>query len=61
MRRTRRVFGRLRTLCPATGKEILIELTRTGLHVRPIHARKGKVVPLPDLVTMASGQGVLSL
>ena len=34
MNRVRRIFGRVQTICPATGKEVRIELTREGLRVR---------------------------
>ena len=61
MKRTRRVFGRLWTSCPLTGKEVRIELTRQGLNVRVKRSRKVHHLALADLVTLASGQGVFRL
>lgn len=61
MNRPRRVFGRVATTCPVTGREARIELTRQGLRVRLKHSRKVQTLSLPDLVTLASGQGVFRL
>ena len=57
MKRPRRVFGRVMTTCPATGKEVRIELTRQGLRVRVKRSRKVQTLSLPDLATLATGQG----
>jgi hypothetical protein len=61
MNRPRRVFGRVTTTCPATGKVVRIELTRQGLRVRVKRARKVHTLSLEDIVTLASGQGVFRL
>ena len=61
MNRPRRVFGRVMTTCPATGKEVRIELTRQGLRVRVKHSHKVHTLALQDLVTLATGQGVFRL
>lgn len=61
MNRPRRVFGRVMTTCPATGKEVRIELTRDGLRVRVKWDRTVHVLPLRDLVVLAEGQGVFRL
>ncbi len=61
MNRVRRIFGRVQTICPATGKEVRIELTREGLRVRVKHSRKVQTLNLQDLVTLANGQGVFRL
>ena len=61
MTRTRRVFGRVMTSCPVTGKEVRIELTRDGLSVRVKRSRRVHHLALADLVTLASGQGVFRL
>ena len=58
MKRSRGVFGRLMTTCPATGKEVRIELTRKGLQVRVKHSHKVHTLALQDLVALAAGQGV---
>jgi hypothetical protein len=59
--RRRRVFGRVTTTCPASGKEVRIELTREGLRVRVKRARKVHTLALHDLVALAGGQGVFRL
>jgi hypothetical protein len=61
MKRTRRVFGRVYTPCPLTGKPIRIELTPTGLRVRTQRCRQVHQLTLQDLVTLARGQGVFRL
>jgi hypothetical protein len=61
MKRPRHVFGRLMTTCPATGKDVRIELTRQGLRVRVKRSRKVDMLTLQELVTLAAGQGVFRL
>jgi hypothetical protein len=61
MNRPRRVFGRLWTTCPATGRPVRVELGREGLRIRLKHSRKVYQLSLPDLVTLASGQRLLLL
>ena len=61
MTRPRRVFGRVQTICPASGKPVRIELTREGLTVRAYRSRRVQSIPLPDVVTLARGQGVFRL
>lgn len=61
MKRPRHVFGRVTAICPATGREVRIELTREGLRVRVKRSRKVHVLPLADLVALAQGQGVFRL
>lgn len=61
MKRPRRIFGRVFTPCPFTGKPVRIELTRDGLSVRVKRSRRVHRLTLADLVTLASGQGVFRL
>ena len=56
-----RVYGRVMTTCPTTGKKVRIELTRAGLRVRAWKARKVHTMSLQDVVTLARGQGVFRL
>jgi hypothetical protein len=61
MKAQRRVFGRVYTPCPVTGKPVRIELTRTGLRVRTKHCRQVNQLSLGELVSLARGQGVFRL
>ncbi len=61
MKRTRRVFGRIWTVCPATGKPVRIELDRQGIRLRVKFSRRVHRLSLTELVSLATGQGVFRL
>jgi hypothetical protein len=61
MKRTRRVFGRLWTTCPVTGKPVRIELNKDCISVRVKRSRMIHRLTLADLVTLTTGQGVFRL